>query len=206
MILLAILQRERRFWQELADPLSAISSIVVFFNMFLRLRANNRVIVISGAVVFDSNERDLAEFIRDLEHGKNVPLKQDLGHALCLANAHKCKARILMVSFEADRRIMRYLFCAQKMGVRIDAIPFSGDDFARQAAVMTGGAYWKGEKLERFFVRILGSRADVQPIGFRVRCVCHERDILCGLVCPICLSAYCQVVPACKRCKIRFEF
>lgn len=208
MLLLAVLQRNRAHWQGIPEPSATLSSVVTFFNAFLQARAENRVVVVSGAVVFDSERDALGDFVRDLQHVEDVPLSSDLGHALCLANAWAPAgdARIFVVSFETDRGVMRCLFGAQKLGIRIDAVSFDDSDVVKQAAVVTGGLYWHGEALDAFFLKTLGSEREAQPIGFRTACLCHGRPVLYGLVCPVCLAVYCRVVPVCRKCRIKIDF
>lgn len=206
MLLVTVLQRDRGHWQGIRGPSAVLSALVAFFNAFLKARAENRIVVVSGTVVFDSERDDLGGFVPSLVHGEDVPLGCDLGHALCIANAHGVPARVLVVSFETDRGAMRCLFGAQKLGVRVDTVAFDNSDVMRQAAVLTGGLYWRGEALSTFFLKILGSEKGAQPIGFRTSCFCHDRPILYGLVCPVCLAIYCRVVPVCKKCRVKIDF
>lgn len=206
MILFVVLQRSRARWQELSNPSKTLSSLVVFFNTFLKLHVDNRIVVISREIVFDSSTASLESFVESLRHEEDAPLSADLGYALCLANAYGCESRVLIVSFRADKDLLRCAFGAQKLGVRIDTLCFDENEVAKQAAVMTGGMYWTGELLGRFFMKILGTRCESQPISFQASCACHNRAIALGLVCPICLAIYCGVVPICKKCKIKFEF
>eukprot|EP00866_Antonospora_locustae_P000895 jgi/Antlo1/895/1306 len=206
MMLFVVLQRSRARWQEISDPSKTLSSIIVFFNTFLKLHVDNRIIVVSRKIIFDSSIASLESFVKDLRHEEDAPLSTDLGYALCLANIYGCASRVLIVSFRADKDLLRCAFGAQKLGVRIDSLNFDENEVAKQAALMTGGMYWKGEPLSRFFMWILGTRCESQPISFQASCTCHNRAISLGLVCPICLAIYCGVVPICRKCKIKFEF
>lgn len=206
MILFVVLQRSHARWQELPAPSQTLSSIVFFLNAFLKLHVDNRIVVVSRKIVFDSSTASLESFVESLRHEEDAPLSSDLGYALCLANVHGCRSRILIVSFRTDKNLLRCVFGAQKLGIRIDSVSFDENEVAKQAAVMTGGMYWKGEPLSGFFLRILGTRSESQPIGFQTSCACHNKAVSHGLVCPICLAIYCSVVPVCKKCKIKFEF
>lgn len=206
MILFVILQRDQAHWQELPDPFATLSSIIIFFNMFLKLRGDNRIVVVSGGVIFDSSSHELSELVGRLRHAKDAPLRQDMGYVLCLTNVYQCKSRVLLVTFETDKDVLRCIFSAQKLGIRIDSVSFDNSEVVKQAATITGGIYWRGEPLNTFFLKMLGSRVETQPIDFTTSCTCHDKRIMYGLVCPICLAVYCQVVPVCKKCKIRFEF
>lgn len=205
-MLFVVLQRSRVRWQELSDPSKTLSSIIFFFNTFLKLHVDNRIIVVSREVIFDSCTASLESFVESLRHEEDAPLSADLGYALCLANIYGCRPRVLIVSFRADKDLLSCAFGAQKLGVRIDSLSFDDNEVAKQAAVMTGGMYWRGEPLSRFFMMILGTRCENQPISFQASCACHNRAVSFGLVCPICLAIYCGVVPICKKCKIKFEF
>mmetsp|Transcript_28160 Transcript_28160/g.46335 ORF Transcript_28160/g.46335 Transcript_28160/m.46335 type:complete len:314 (-) Transcript_28160:14-955(-) len=152
-----------------------------------------------------------------------------LSHALCILNKVLTKdlphidARVLVLCASNDISsqyipLMNCIFSAQKLDVCIDACVLTTNDslFLQQASHLTHGIYSKPPYLkgliQHLLMTYLPSKAvrkhlclpSTQNVDFRASCFCHQKPIDIGVVCPVCLSIFCEQHPLCKTCGTRF--
>jgi transcription initiation factor TFIIH subunit 3 len=185
---------------------------MVFLNAFNTSSSGNRIIVISNLQpIYDSNEEEIAMILERLNHTASS-LSKDFGYTLCLANTVK-DSRILIFTTGEDKEVeyldmLKNCFTAQRMEIRVDAVCLGGDHpTLNQTSVATKGSYISSENdLASNLFKLLGTIVEDQSPSFKVSCICHNRFILYGLVCPVCLSVYCKFTPICKKCKSKIAF
>ncbi|CAD25620.1 hypothetical protein [Encephalitozoon cuniculi GB-M1] len=208
MILFLLIDLEKENWELTTRDL--FNDIVVFLNAYHKSSRNNRVVVVSGkTVLFDSSESDITEIYRIIEHPHGYDVG-DLGYALCLHRDEESQIVIFTLGRERKDEYLRYLKCmfaAQRFGIRVSAFSLFENKTILQCCASTGGDYSTSEDgCLRFLLSLLGTRGEPKPLGFPATCYCHNRQVLLGLVCPICLSVFCRFVPVCKKCKSKFSF
>ncbi|AFN83334.1 RNA polymerase II transcription [Encephalitozoon romaleae SJ-2008] len=208
MILFLLIDLKNENWELTTRDL--FNDIIVFLNAYHKSSRSNRFIVVSGKnILFDSSENDISEIykITEFNHGYDVG---DLGYALCLHKDEPTQIVIFTLGRERKDEYLRYLKCmfaAQRLGVRISAFSLFENKTILQCCVSTGGDYSTSEdRCLRFLLSLLGTGGSQKPLGFPATCYCHNRQILLGLVCPICLSVFCKFIPVCKKCKSKFSF
>jgi transcription initiation factor TFIIH subunit 3 len=186
------------------------NDLVVFLNAYHRSSRSNRIVVISGReVLFDTSKDDICDIYRMVASGHSYTV-DDLGRALCMHREQRARILIFTLREEDKREYLRYLKCmftAQRFKTRIDAFCLLGNQMISQCCASSNGRYSASEEeCLRFLISLLGSDEGGRPMSFPTKCYCHNRVILLGLVCPICLSVYCSFLPVCKRCKSKFSF
>jgi len=128
-------------------------------------------------------------------------------------------ARILVVQGGADvarqyNAMMNAIFSAAKLGVVIDALSIGRSEppMLQQAAFLTKGAFHhldaKSEDpllllLFTVFAPDVTTRKvlrmpPLRDVDFRASCLCHQRAVDEALVCPVCLSIFCEDSDAAK--------
>ncbi|MEW5307237.1 MAG: hypothetical protein WDW38_002523 [Sanguina aurantia] len=161
-----------------------------------------------------------------------VLLSGALSRALCLIHRLKTcpsrvrsrsKPRILVLLGSPDVSmqyipVMNAIFSAQRADVAVDACVTHGTDsaFLQQAAHLTGGLYLKPKHAAGLYqylctfmacdthCRSLMNLPQATGVDFRASCFCHKRAIDLGFVCSVCLSIFCQELPACSTCGTAF--
>ncbi|KAG7673915.1 hypothetical protein Ndes2526B_g02612 [Nannochloris sp. 'desiccata'] len=132
-------------------------------------------------------------------------------------------ARILCLSSSPDDpgqylATMNAIFAAQRANILIDACVLTGKDssFMQQASYLTKGAYIRPAKpgalvqyLLTAFTADAASREylrlpQASGVDFRASCFCHKKPTALGYVCSVCLSIFCEKVPACTTCGTNF--
>lgn len=159
---------------------------------------------------------------------QEVVLSGALSRALCLIHRLKTspsrvrsrsKPRILVLLASPDVSmqyipVMNAIFSAQRADVAIDAcVTHSSDSaFLQQAAHLTGGLYLKPKHAAGLYqylctfmacdthCRSMMNLPQAMGVDFRASCFCHKRAIDLGFVCSVCLSIFCQELPACSTC------
>ena len=88
--------------------------------------------------------------------------------------------------------------------------------FLQQALYLTSGVYStpphiKGLSQHLLMTYLAGKSVRkhlclpiTQKVDFRASCFCHQTPVNIGVVCPVCLSIFCQQSPICKTCGTRF--
>lgn len=208
MILFFLIDLNNEHWQLTKKDL--FNDVVVFLNAYLKSSRNNRLVVVGArSTLFDSLETDISEIYAITKHQCTYGVG-DLGYALCLHRGEEAQVVIFTLGKERKDEYLRYLKCmfaAQRFGIRISAFSLFENKTILQCCASTSGAYSTDEDgCLRFLLSLLGTRRDPAPIGFPASCYCHNRQVLLGLVCPICLSVFCKFVPVCKKCKSKFSF
>eukprot|EP01083_Nonionella_stella_P101867 289253_1 len=152
-----------------------------------------------------------------------------LSHANCILNKVLTKdlphiqPRVLCVSTSKDISsqyipIMNCIFSAQKRNILIDSCILTQYDslFLQQASDLTHGIYSKPQHIkglaQHLLMTYLPSKSVrkhlylpiTQKVDFRASCFCHQKPVNIGVVCPVCLSIFCEQSPACKTCGTRF--
>lgn len=132
-------------------------------------------------------------------------------------------ARILCVSSSPDDpgqylATMNAIFAAQRAHILIDACVLAEKDssFMQQASYLTKGAYVKPTKpgaLVQYLLTAFTADAPCREylrlpqasgVDFRASCFCHKKPTALGYVCSVCLSIFCEKVPACTTCGTNF--
>ncbi|KDN42507.1 transcription factor Tfb4 [Tilletiaria anomala UBC 951] len=133
------------------------------------------------------------------------------------------RSRILVLSVTPDAStqyvsMMNCIFGAQKAMVSINVCKLHGGDsvFLQQAAFLTHGSYLRVESrkgiLQVLMSTFLASTSvskmmnlpNEDEVDFRAACFCHRKIVDVGYVCSVCLSIFCEPLPACTTCKSRF--
>lgn len=153
-----------------------------------------------------------------------------LSHGLCILNKVLIKdlphiePRVLCIYSSKDISsqyipIMNCIFSAQKRNILIDSCVLTSTDslFLQQASYLTGGIYSKPQYhikglAQHLLMTYLPSKSVrkhlclpiTQKVDFRASCFCHQKPVDIGVVCPVCLSIFCQQSPICKTCGTRF--
>ncbi|ADM11846.1 RNA polymerase II transcription initiation/nucleotide excision repair factor TFIIH subunit TFB4 [Encephalitozoon intestinalis ATCC 50506] len=208
MILFLLIDLKKENWEMTGRDL--FNDVVVFLNAYHKSSRNNRIVVVSGKkILFDSLESSIEEIYRITQHQSSYDVG-DLGYALCLHRLGESQIVIFTLEKERNDEYLRYLKCmfaAQRFGVRISAFSLFENKTILQCCAATGGGYSTSEDgCLRFLLSLLGTKGDSKPLGFPATCYCHNKQVLLGLVCPICLSVFCRFVPVCKKCKSKFSF
>ena len=147
-----------------------------------------------------------------------------MSHALCLLNKvlislPHIEPRVLCINASADVSsayiaLMNCIFSAQKRSVCMDACVLTDKDslLLQQASRLTRGIYSKPVNLrglaQHLLMTFLAARSvrkhlclpTSHKVDFRASCFCHQRPVDIGLVCPVCLSIFCEQSPSCKTC------
>ncbi|KAM0679160.1 RNA polymerase II transcription factor B subunit 4 [Binucleata daphniae] len=107
---------------------------------------------------------------------------------------------------EQNINLIKCAFVAEKLKIRIDAIALFGNEKLKQACYATGGMFCFDERDTKNFIINVFCGGKVEIPYFGVKCFCHDKDIMLGLVCPICLAIYCKFIPICRQCKTKMSF
>lgn len=207
MILFLLIDLREEDWGLTSRDL--FNDVVVFLNAFHKASRSNRVIVISSRrVLFDSSRDDISAIYTIAEAQTSYSVN-DLGYALCLQRDRSAQIVIFSLREEQRSEYLRYLKCmsaAQRLKTRISAFSLFDNKTVSQCCASTDGIYSTSESgCLRFLLSLLGT-AHKTPCAFPTNCFCHDKQVLLGLVCPVCLSVFCKFIPVCKRCKSKFEF
>ncbi|TBU02863.1 putative transcription factor Tfb4 [Hamiltosporidium tvaerminnensis] len=214
MILYVVFDTNLNNWRQMKEPLQIFNDIIIFLNAFLLSRPQNRIIIISNMkTIYDSKYTSLLTLLEILSDLKSAPsnLPQNIGYTMCLSQQQE-SSRILIVSLSLPNKsdYLKYIklyFTSQKLNIRIDAVSFPKSFVFEYLASSNHGKYSSNlNNLLDFLFSLLGTKKPTENAYFQVTCVCHDKIILYGLVCPICLTIYCKFVPVCKKCKTKFTF
>ena len=132
-------------------------------------------------------------------------------------------ARILCISSSPDDpgqylATMNAIFAAQRADILIDACVLAEKDssFMQQASYLTKGAYVRPSKPGALIQYLLTACTADRPsreflrlphasgVDFIASCFCHKKPTALGYVCSVCLSIFCEKVPACTTCGTNF--
>eukprot|EP00300_Choanocystis_sp_HF-7_P015872 c19207_g2_i1.p1 GENE.c19207_g2_i1~~c19207_g2_i1.p1 ORF type:complete len:354 (+),score=59.52 c19207_g2_i1:38-1063(+) len=164
------------------------------------------------------------------ERGKSL-LAGALSLSLCYINRlvkedPSVRPRILILNTCPDQpkqyiSIMNSIFSAQKLNTAIDTLEYSPTPatFLQQAAHITGGTCYcpktklPGQHLAYLMSLFLSSTAcraylnkpSDEVVDFKAACFCHKRGISTAFVCSVCLSIFCEFLPICSTCGVRFS-
>jgi transcription initiation factor TFIIH subunit 3 len=130
----------------------------------------------------------------------------NIGYILCKS---KQKCRILVctqykVKEEDYSKILNCAFTAKRFDIRMDCMSTVPNPVLRQCSIITKGLYVSNTL--KGLISLLSNKEAPSVMSFHVKCICHKKDVLMGLTCPVCLGVYCKFVPVCKRCKTKFNF
>lgn len=77
--------------------------------------------------------------------------------------------------------------------------------FYKNFALFELGNFFMDYKLVNLLSIFTGIKQERLVLS-QARCICHNKIILYGMVCPICLTVYCKQMAICQKCKARFNF
>ncbi|ELQ74803.1 RNA polymerase II transcription initiation/nucleotide excision repair factor TFIIH, subunit TFB4 [Trachipleistophora hominis] len=213
MFLYVVLDLQRSSWAQLKDPKELCNNILVLINTFIRMSYDNKAIVINNKSqkVYDHDhpvvdQRD-EKVITDIFAYNDIDsIANDIGYALTIArNTSNNRIIIISLTRESKNDYLKYLksaFVAKRYSDRYNISVFS---YHRNPTLSEIGYFYDNFALSTF-LQILCGRKPQKIFFCSTKCNCHGREILYGLVCPVCLSIYCSLIPICKRCRIRFNF
>eukprot|EP00002_Diphylleia_rotans_P026953 TRINITY_DN5398_c0_g1_i1.p1 TRINITY_DN5398_c0_g1~~TRINITY_DN5398_c0_g1_i1.p1 ORF type:complete len:368 (-),score=60.68 TRINITY_DN5398_c0_g1_i1:395-1498(-) len=154
-------------------------------------------------------------------------LSSALGIGLCFINRAKAtrpvtRGRVLCIYASKDIKtqylsLNNKIFCAEHQKVPIDTCVIGREDsvFLRQCASITDGIYVKLEKYAHFLPYLMStfstdpSVRKIFKLPTQVQseakptCLCHEKEIVIGWACPVCLRVCDEVANTCPVCKTR---
>lgn len=204
MILIGLIDPNVMNWQKQENPDKLFSSTLFYFNTFLLLDRNNRILLIlDKRIVFDSHTSKLSEIKDILSNFMHHNLSNDLGMSLLLSKRLNLETQIFIQNFDKNLdnfKILRCLFTANKLNIKINVV--SDNKLLMMLANFTNGIFYEDDS---FFVKLLGNPTK-QLINTETKCFCHDKLILVGLTCPVCLTVYCGFMPVCKKCKSKMIF
>lgn len=201
MLLSIVLDLNRKEWKmSTEDPLN---NLRVFINAFLIANPQNVVRVVnSAAIIFDSRTGE--DFFTVFEKDGARPTPKDLGFALM-----ELPDSILVFEMSpADSsdyiEYLKCMFVAQQRRIKIHAFSRTRNMLVRMCCEGSGGVFLDDYSLSQLF-QLLGN-APNKASGYSIKCICCDKLVSVGLVCPVCLSVFCKFVPVCKKCKTKFSF
>ncbi|RVD92142.1 RNA polymerase II transcription initiation [Tubulinosema ratisbonensis] len=204
MILIGLIDPNIENWQKQENPDKLFSNTLFYFHTFLSLDRSNRILLLNDKkIVFDSDTAKLTEIKDILSKFKSQNLSNDLGMSLLLSKRLNLETQIFIENFDKNLdhfKILRCLFTANKLNIQINVV--SDNKLLMMLANFTNGIFYENDS---FFVKILGNPSK-QLINIETRCFCHDKIILVGLTCPVCLTVYCGFMPVCKKCKSKMIF
>lgn len=187
-MLYVILDLNKHGWQSLTKPQTLVNEIATFINIFKKSSTSNEIKILN-------NKKEVA--LGNLNFAES-DIFADLGYAICKG----CdRALLIVVSSKIDVvRCVKVQHAAQKFKVRVDVLSPHRSAYLEQLAAATKGLF-----LDRDVIGFFGSRVACQSF-YPATCRCHDKEVLLGLVCPVCLAVYCRFIPICKSCKTKFRF
>lgn len=140
-------------------------------------------------------------------------LEGNIGYALLHINSHLrdedaregTRIFILNASKPNITNLIKCSFVAEKLKIRMDALSLYPCTVLNQVCHRNGGKYDEVGSVQ-FFISLLWEEQVKYNSNYGVLCVCHEKVIEYGLICPVCMSVYCGFVPICKKCKTKVSF
>lgn len=213
MFLYIVLDLQQKSWTQLSNSEELYNNILVLINTFLRMSYDNKVVVVNDRKhkIYDHDHPVLIKrdniIVTDIFNYNNVDnLANDIGYTLVLSrDMHNCKIIVVSLSKENKNDYLKYLkiaFIAKRYRNKHSIYVFS---YYRNPALSEIGYYHDNFSLSTF-IQLLCATKPKKLFFSSTKCICHEKEIVYGLVCPICLSIYCRFVPVCKKCRIKFNF
>lgn len=194
-------------YQKTDHPELLFKNLIIFLNAYQKATNNSPLIIISQhKIIFDSSHHeitDILQIFKENSSDSSISLAQDFGFTLLQQKAKRILV-INSVSQNSDN-LLKCMFVVQKLKIRVDAISLVPCPVLNQICFSTNGRYSENAGIE-FFLEMLGNLRVENVPHFGVLCICHEKEVLSGLVCPVCLSVYCKFVPICKKCKTKISF
>lgn len=186
------------------NPEIMLNNLIVFLNAYQKCSMTNQILFINNKTTFfDSHLDDLKNLTIYMKNwsSNNAVVENDIGYTLLI---HKPQ-RILVIDYNSsynDIKLLKIAFSCQKLGIRIDCI--SQHSFFKQVCKCTEGLFSNNGSID-YFLNLLSNQQNLLSL-MEVRCICHNKTVRVGVVCPVCLSVFCKFVPICKKCKIKIEF
>lgn len=205
MVLSVILDLTEDNYCYITDPKSILVNLHIFLNTYLTLSHDNVIYIINNqTTIFDSNLHSLTELMAKIRPQATFSLAQDFGYSLL----HYRSARVFIMNVSPVQCITNLIKCsfvAEKLGIRIDALSLTPCSVLSQVCYTNNGIYDETGSME-FFLSMLWSEKVVKKSNYGIVCLCHEKMVEYGLICPVCLSVYCKFVPICRKCKTKMSF
>lgn len=211
MILSVILDLTEDNYCRSQDPSSIFTNLHIFLNSFLTLSHDNNFHIINNQkIIFNSAKDDLTSLMSKLSSQPGFCLSRDLGYSLLYNkpqsnSQQKTRIFILNASQPSVTNLIKCSFVAEKLDIRIDALSLYPCPVLNQVCHTNNGVYDEVGNIE-FFISLLWDEKSVKMKNYGIVCLCHEKIIEYGLVCPVCLSVYCRFAPICKKCKTKMSF
>lgn len=208
-----VLDLRRNSWAQLKNPGELCNNILVLVNTFIRMSYDNKAIVINNRsqkvydhdhpVVDEKDEKIVSDIF---EYNDIDNIANDIGYTLTIAkNTSNNRIIIISLSRENNKDYLKYLKSAFVAKIYSDRYNISVLSHHKNPALSEIGCFYNNFALSTF-LQILSGKKPQKIFFCSTKCSCHDREILYGLVCPVCLSIYCSLIPICKRCRIRFNF
>jgi len=219
MLLYILLDLNRPRWISKDNPLN---NLQVFVNAFIASDVQNQVKIInSKSVILDSSIHEdfspvfeyLNKFaeMHKIEDDRNMEIyhslritPQDLGYALIDGPD---AVLIFNMTNELASEYLNYLKCmfaAQSKNVILYGFSPKDDSYIKMCCLGTKGTYFTDFSLKNLLSLV--SLCKITKDSHETRCICCQKAVSLGLVCPICLAVYCKFIPVCKVCKMKFSF
>ncbi|KAI5180104.1 transcription initiation factor TFIIH subunit 3 [Nematocida sp. AWRm80] len=196
-------------------PDRIINDLLVFLRVFIRSSLSNRLIIIHDTKKKYFSEEDLEENIpvvlsKILSSPVDTDYTSDLGYALLLMHKEKDSSRILLFcSDESPFNFIKCAFTSKKYSIPISCVVLKDSFVISLPEMLKEPIYTLSSKepLFNYLMNMISLNLN-RPLTDSTRkvCICHQKEVTIGYLCPVCLGLYCKFVPLCKHCKIRFVF
>lgn len=212
MILHVLLDLNLRAW----PPTNPLNNLQVLINAFLLSGISKKVKIISSKQIIYDSEQSISfesffEAIQKLignltsDNFKETTLTpNDLAYSLM-----EKPDQILIFNFSEENpseylKYLKCMFTGQNNKIKIHSFSFRDSSFLKMCAEGTNGSYLTSFELDLLF-NIFGidQKSFSSP---HQKCLCCNKNVLIGNVCPICLAVYCKFIPVCRNCKSKFSF
>lgn len=192
----------------------ALNDLLVFITLYCRTCQSSQVKIVQGlSILFDSEQHMEEEAKAAIEagfSGRQFDSAADLGYALLLVHKEKDKGQVVLFSAgESYFNMIKCAFTARKLNIPVHCVLAAEGLVSQMTEVFRGSSFFLSSGAS-FFEYLLSTQAyemGTKRVAVSKRhCMCHNREIEIGYLCPICLGLYCKFIPLCRHCKTKFVF
>lgn len=155
--------------------------------------------------IINNNESNEINHINTIRNDNNSIFVNDIGFTFTVArNLHSCLIIIISVNKEHPNDYIKYIklsFISKRYKNKYKIHIFSQFNNPTLAEI----GYFHNNFELKTFLKIFETEEIKKKVFCHTYCYCHKKEILLGLVCPVCLAVYCSFVPVCKKCRIKFN-